>query len=82
MPQTVQGVIAKALGEPVSSPRSSFPTRPGGAGRRPGLRGLPHRPALSRSGIGDDFPTCSAMRQPGSSRWWGMASPTWRPATS
>ena len=62
------GSHRQGVGGARSSPRSSFPTRPG-------RRWSTSRPAGSAtptctiaSGIGDDFPTCSAMRQPGSSR--------------
>ena len=50
MPQEVRGVVARAKGEPVSIETIVVPDPgPGRGGRQdPGVRGVPHRPALPR----------------------------------
>jgi len=57
MVHEVRGVIAPVEGAPVELTTSWCRTRSRrGARARAGLRGLPHRPALPRGGINDEFP--------------------------
>ena len=70
MPQQVQGVIARAKDAPVELVTVNVPDPgPGEAVvADPGLRGVPHRPALpARAGSATTSRTCSATRRPA---WW------------
>ena len=81
----VRGVVARAKGEPVGIETVLVPgPRPGRGPRRdPGLRRLPHRPALPRGRHQRRLPV---PPRPRGGRAWSRrsapTSPTWRPATS
>ena len=85
MGQEVRGVVAKAKGAPVTLETIVVPDPGPGRGgrRRPGVRRLPHRPALPRGRHQRRLPVPPRATRPrASSSRSGPASPTWRRVTS